>query len=67
MANYATAPGSVCTAAACAAWVTKVGTTLPSGQATVTTTPGSGVVQLTLTWTPPNEGTRTYVLSTSIN
>lgn len=66
IANYATAPSSVCTDATCAAWVNKVGTTLPVGQATITATPSTGAVQLTITWSPPNEGTRTYVLNTAI-
>jgi type IV pilus assembly protein PilV len=66
MANYATTPGTVCAAATCAAWVAKVGSALPDGQATVGVTPATGALSITVTWSPPNEGTRTYVLSTSI-
>ncbi|TFZ08725.1 type IV pilus modification PilV family protein [Ramlibacter humi] len=66
MGNYTTTPATVCTNTTCAAWVNKVATTLPVGQASITATPSTGSVQLTITWSPPSEGTRTYVLNTSI-
>lgn len=66
LAGYATSPSTVCTAARCAAWVTKVQGQLPSAQASIAVTPTTGTVDVTLTWAPPSEGTRTYVLSTSI-
>jgi type IV pilus assembly protein PilV len=65
-ANYASTPGTACTAPTCAAWVTKVQGALPDGQATISVTPGTGDVAITLTWAPPDEGTRSYVLSTAI-
>jgi type IV pilus assembly protein PilV len=66
LANYATTPTSVCSEPRCASWVTKVRDTLPSAAATVAVTPSTGIVDITLTWAPPSEGTRTYVLSTAI-
>ena len=39
---------------------------LPSGNASLAVTPASGVVDLTITWSTPGEGTHTYALSTSI-
>jgi len=50
----------------CKEWAAKVGTALPAGNAQLTVTPASGLVDLTITWSTPAEGTHTYVLSTSI-
>jgi type IV pilus assembly protein PilV len=66
LSSYATTPTSACTLAPCADWVTKVASTLPQGAATVAVTPGTGDVAIRLTWSPPNEGTRSYVLTTQV-
>ncbi|HZY19497.1 MAG TPA: pilus assembly protein PilV [Ramlibacter sp.] len=66
IADYATSPGTVCTAVRCADWVRKVGAALPGGSATVNVTAATGAVGITLTWSPPGEGTRSYVLSTQV-
>ena len=63
---YATTPASPCTDQRCLDWVNKVAKGLPQGTATVAVTPGTGVVDLTVRWTAPNEGTRSYVLATTI-
>lgn len=53
LANYqyggsGTAPAPV------RAWLTEVQSTLPNGKAVVTVTPASSTVQVTVSWTPPN-------------
>jgi len=50
--------------ARCKRWSDKVAATLPGGSATVTV--NSGIVTITLTWTPPNYGTHTYTTSTAV-
>ncbi len=52
------------TYARCNQWAGKVAATLPGGAATVTV--NTGVVTVTLTWSPPNAGTHTYSASTAI-
>jgi type IV pilus assembly protein PilV len=63
---YATTPASPCTDQRCLDWVNKVASGLPQGTATVAVTPSTGDVNLTVGWTAPNEGTRAYVLATTI-
>jgi len=62
MASYATA--QCASHARCKDWADKVAATLPAGSATVVV--NSGIVSVTLTWTPPNYGTHTYTSSTAI-
>lgn len=50
----------------CDDWTKKVGASLPGGQATVVYNAAAGTVDVTLTWTPPAEGTHTHAISTSI-
>lgn len=66
LGNYVTSPGTACTLARCTDWVTKVQGTLPSSAASVAVDGGTGIVTVTLNWTPPADSTRTYALSTSI-
>jgi type IV pilus assembly protein PilV len=66
LANYATTPSSACTYQRCLDWVNKVSSGLPNGAGQLSVSP-SGAVGLTVTWSVANEGTRTYVLATSIN
>jgi type IV pilus assembly protein PilV len=66
LANYATTPSSACTYQPCADWVNKVASELPNGASQLAVSP-SGAVGLTVTWSVANEGTRTYVLATTIN
>lgn len=63
---YATTPASPCTDQRCLDWVNKVASGLPKGTATVAVTASTGDVNLTVGWTAPNEGTRSYVLATTI-
>jgi type IV pilus assembly protein PilV len=62
----------------CSEWVADVARALPAGAATVTVTPladgtdASGVVvaadvTVTITWSPPNEETRTYTTTSSVS
>ncbi|MEJ8835736.1 type IV pilus modification PilV family protein [Ramlibacter sp. AN1133] len=50
----------------CMDWKSKVAATLPGGAAQIATTPATGVVSITVTWSTPAEGTHTYVVATSI-
>lgn len=50
----------------CAEWAAKVETLLPGGAVTVDYAPATGIVDLTLTWSTPAEGTHTHVLTSSI-
>ncbi len=60
--NYVTA---TCAGyARCKEWTDKVAATLPGGAATVTV--NTGVVTVTVTWSPPNAGTHNYSASTAI-
>jgi type IV pilus assembly protein PilV len=55
------------TYAPCKEWSAKVASLLPAGGATVVyPSPVTGGVDVTLTWTPPAEGTHTYAISTFI-
>ncbi len=63
---YATTPAAPCTDQRCLDWVNKVANGLPQGTATVAVTAGTGVVDLTVGWTAPNEGTHSYVLAATI-
>jgi type IV pilus assembly protein PilV len=63
---YATTPASPCTDQRCLDWVNKVASGLPKGTATVAVTPSTGVVDLTVGWTAPHEGTHSYGLATTI-
>jgi type IV pilus assembly protein PilV len=67
LASYATAAGAACTYQRCLDWVNKVKTDLPNGGAQVSVTASTGAIGLTVTWSVANEGTRSYVLATSIN
>jgi type IV pilus assembly protein PilV len=51
--------------ARCNAWSSKVSAMLPGG-ATAIEDLGDGAMRITITWTPPNEGTHRYVTETSI-
>jgi type IV pilus assembly protein PilV len=66
LANYATTASSTCSYQHCLDWVNKVTTGLPNGVGQVSVTPSTGEVGLTVTWSVANEGTRSYVLATSI-
>ena len=66
LASYATTSGSACTYQRCVDWVNKVASGLPNGAGQLAVSP-SGAVGLTVTWSVANEGTRTYVLATTIN
>jgi type IV pilus assembly protein PilV len=63
--NYAT---PACVSPHCQEWLGKVSAGLPNGvgQMSVTATPTSSQVALTVTWSVPAEGTHSYVLATSI-
>lgn len=50
--------------AKCNEWANKVAATLPNGAATVTV--NTGIVTVTVTWSPPNAGTHTYSATTAI-
>lgn len=50
----------------CADWIAKVATALPQGAAQITTTPATGIVTLTVTWSTPSEGTHSHVLTSSV-
>lgn len=50
----------------CKDWTSKVAASLPAATTQLTVTPATGLVDLTITWSTPAEGTHTYVLSTSI-
>ena len=65
LASYATTTGTACTYQRCLDWVNKVATGLPQGAGQISVT-GSGAIGLTVTWSVSNEGTRSYVLATSI-
>lgn len=67
LASYATSAGAACTYQRCVDWVRKLKTDLPNGGAQVSVTASTGAVGLTVTWSVANEGTRSYVLATSIN
>lgn len=64
LANYTTA--KCASYKPCNEWKAKVATTLPGGDAALNYTPTTGVVDVTVTWSVPVEGTHTHVLSTSI-
>lgn len=64
LASYVTSSGSTCTYTRCSDWVNKVANALPSGVPAVTV--NAGVVTITITWSVPNEGTHTYVTTTSV-
>jgi type IV pilus assembly protein PilV len=66
LANYATTPAAPCTYQRCLDWVNKVTSGLPNGAGQLAVSP-SGAVGLTVTWSVADEGTRTYVLATTIN
>jgi type IV pilus assembly protein PilV len=51
----------------CKDWIDKVASTLPAGSARISTTPSTGVVALTVTWSTTAEGTHSHVVSTSVN
>jgi type IV pilus assembly protein PilV len=63
LANYDTS-ANCATLPRCQAWADKVSALLPGGVGTIDVT--SGLVTITITWTPPNEETHTYVTSTAI-
>jgi type IV pilus assembly protein PilV len=63
--NYETHPGAVCAYQRCTEWVAKVASGLPQGGSQVSVT-NTGAVGLTVTWSVQNEGTRSYVLNTTI-
>jgi type IV pilus assembly protein PilV len=58
--------GSCASHAVCNEWKNKVVSSLPQGNAEIATTPATGEVTLTITWTINAEGTHTHVLSTQI-
>jgi type IV pilus assembly protein PilV len=64
LANYDTA-ANCATHARCKAWTDKVAVVLPGGTAVILIKP-AGVVEITITWSAPNEGTHTFVTATSI-
>ncbi|GAC1524738.1 MAG: hypothetical protein NVS2B4_00030 [Ramlibacter sp.] len=66
MGTYATAPGAACTVPNCAAWLSKVAASLPAGAATITVTPSTGTIALTVTWAPPNQGVHRYAATTQV-
>jgi type IV pilus assembly protein PilV len=53
--------------APCRDWADKVVATLPAGTGTISATPATGAVAITLTWSTSAEGTHTHVVTTSIN
>lgn len=53
--------------APCKDWLDKVAANLPAGAAEISTTPASGAVALTVTWSTPAEGTHTHVVTSSVN
>ena len=66
LANYVTAPGAACNYQRCADLVNKISSGLPLGSMSMTVTPTTGEIAITVTWSQPNEGTRSYALSTTI-
>jgi type IV pilus assembly protein PilV len=52
--------------APCNDWKSKVDSTLPNGLTDLSYTPATGIVNLTITWSTPVEGTHTHVVSSSI-
>lgn len=58
-------PGDCSAHVRCADWLQKLSTTLPGGQAVVSTT-SAGTVTMTVTWTLATEGTHTYAISTAV-
>lgn len=50
----------------CAEWAAKVQNQLPGGDVSVEYAPATGIVDVTLTWSTPAEGTHTHVLTSSI-
>lgn len=50
----------------CRDWKDKINATLPAGSGTLSYTPASGTVAITVTWSTSAEGTHSHVLSTSI-
>lgn len=51
----------------CKDWLDKVAANLPAGAAEISTTPASGAVAMTVTWSTASEGTHTHVVTSSIN
>ena len=66
LAQYNTS-GTCGTYAPCKDWVDKVAAQLPAGAVEISTTPASGVVAMTVTWSTSAEGTHSHVVSSSIN
>jgi type IV pilus assembly protein PilV len=66
LAQYSTA-GNCDSYGPCKDWTDRVAATLPSGTAEITTTPATGVVSMTVTWSTAGEGTHTHVVTSSIN
>lgn len=64
MSSYASANCSAHTR--CADWIAKRNSTLPSSASTVTVNATTGEVSITITWSPPDEGTHRYTLTTSV-
>ena len=58
--------GSCAGYAPCAEWAAKVNTLLPGGAVSVDHASATGIVDVTLTWSTPAEGTHTHVLTSSI-
>lgn len=50
----------------CADWARKVAATLPGGAGSAAVNAATGVVTITITWTPPNEGTHRFSTATVI-
>jgi type IV pilus assembly protein PilV len=66
-ANLAGYNGTGCASTPqCANWTSKVALTLPSGTPTISANATSGLVSLTLRWTPPGSSTHTYETSTLV-
>jgi type IV pilus assembly protein PilV len=64
--NYESPANSACSAQPCATWIAKVQSTLPSGNAVVSTNSANGAVSITISWTTPAEGSHSYVTQTTI-
>jgi type IV pilus assembly protein PilV len=65
--QYNTGAGTCSSYAPCRDWVDKVAAQLPAGGVEISTTPASGVVTMTVTWSTSAEGTHSHVVSSSIN
>jgi type IV pilus assembly protein PilV len=67
LANYASAGGKCANYARCADWSGKVARALPGGATVLAVDLANSLVTITITWTPPNEGTHSFSTTTQIS